>query len=108
MILKKFSYVFPKNYILKHAASSPPNRTFKRPIDHRPRSSKFDKNFLFSLSCLHWANIAGFLKEKNSLLIYERHGNLKYKYGNRSFWSKIYYVGTVGKNVKKVEEYIRN
>lgn len=50
----------------------------------------------------------GFLKGKSTVIIHERHGNLKYKYGNRSFWCRGYYVDTVGKNKKKIEEYIRN
>ena len=49
-----------------------------------------------------------FLKGKSSLLIHERHGNLKYKYGNRQFWCRGYYVDTAGKNVKKIQEYIQN
>ena len=49
----------------------------------------------------------GFLKGKSTLLIFERHANLKYKYGNRSFWCRGYYVDTVGKNKQKIEEYIR-
>ena len=40
--------------------------------------------------------------------IFERHANLKYRYGNRHFWCRGYYVDTVGKNAKKIEEYIRN
>ena len=50
----------------------------------------------------------GYLKGKSSILIHERHGNLKYKYGNRSFWCRGYYVDTVGKNKKKIAEYIQN
>ncbi|AHN72256.1 transposase, IS200 family, putative [Aggregatibacter actinomycetemcomitans HK1651] len=49
-----------------------------------------------------------YLKGKSSLMIFERHANLKYNYGNRYFWSKGYYVSTVGLNTKAVEEYIRN
>lgn len=49
-----------------------------------------------------------YLKGKSSLMIFERHANLKYKYGNRNFWAKGYYVSTVGLNAKVVEEYIRN
>ena len=49
-----------------------------------------------------------FLKGKSSILIHERHGNLKYKYGKRSFWCRGYYVDTVGKNTKKIAEYIKN
>ena len=41
-------------------------------------------------------------------MIFDRHANLKYKYGNRHFWCRGYYVDTVGKNKKKIEEYIRN
>ena len=50
----------------------------------------------------------GFLKGKSSLLIFDRHANLKYKYGSRNFWSRGYYVDTVGKNEKMIKEYIRN
>ena len=50
----------------------------------------------------------GYLKGKSSLMIFEQHSNLKYKYGNRNFWAKGYYVSTVGLNAKVVEEYIRN
>lgn len=51
--------------------------------------------------------IVGYLKGKSSLMIFDRHANLKYKYGNRHFWCRGYYVDTVGKNTKKIEEYIR-
>ena len=50
----------------------------------------------------------GFLKGKSSIMIYEKWGNMKYKYRNREFWCRGYYVDTVGKNAKKIEEYIRN
>ena len=50
----------------------------------------------------------GFLKGKRSILIHERHGGLKYKYGNRSFWCRGYYVDTAGKNTKKIAQYIQN
>ena len=50
----------------------------------------------------------GYLKGKSSLMIFDRHANLKYKYGNRQFGCKGYYVDTVGKNKKRIEEYIRN
>lgn len=49
----------------------------------------------------------GYLKGKSSLMIFDRHANLKYKYGNRHFWCKGYYVDTVGKNKKVIEEYIK-
>ena len=53
------------------------------------------------------SEILGYLKGKSSLIIFDRHANLKYKYGNRHFWCRGYYVDTVGKNVKKIQEYIR-
>ena len=49
----------------------------------------------------------GYLKGKSSLMIFERHANLKYRYGNRQFWCKGYYVSTVGRNKKVIENYIR-
>ena len=54
------------------------------------------------------AQFMGYLKGKSSLMIFDRHTNLKYKYGNRHFWCRGYYVDTVGKNKKAIEEYIRN
>ena len=54
------------------------------------------------------SEIMGYLKGKSSLMIFDKHANLKYKYGNRHFWCRRYYVDTVGKNAKKIEEYIRN
>ena len=50
----------------------------------------------------------GFLKRKSTLIIFERHANLKYKYESRSFWCRGYYVDTAGKNAKKIAEYIEN
>ncbi len=54
------------------------------------------------------SSFVGFLKGKSSLIIFERHANLKYKYGNRQFWCRGYYVDTAGKNAKKIAEYIQN
>ena len=54
------------------------------------------------------SNFMGYLKGKSSLMIFERHANLKYKYGNRNFWAKGFFVSTVGLDTKKVQEYIRN
>ena len=54
------------------------------------------------------AQFMGYLKGKSSLMIFDRHANLKYKYGNRHFWCRGYYVDTVGKNKKAIEEYIKN
>ena len=54
------------------------------------------------------AEFMGYLKGKSSLMIFDRHANLKYKYGTRSFWCRGYYVDTVGKNKKVIADYIRN
>ena len=54
------------------------------------------------------SNFMGFLKGQSSLMISEKWGNMKYKYRNRSFWCRGYYVSTVGKNEKKITEYIQN
>jgi len=54
------------------------------------------------------SGFVGFLKGKSSLMIFEKFANLKYKYGNRHFWCRGYYVDTVGKNKKVIEEYIKN
>lgn len=53
------------------------------------------------------SQFVGYLKGKSALMIFDRHANLKYKYGNRHFWCRGYYVDTVGKNEKKISEYIR-
>jgi putative transposase len=50
----------------------------------------------------------GYLKGKSSLMIFDRHANFKYKYGNQHFWCRGYYVDTVGKNEKRIAEYVRN
>ena len=54
------------------------------------------------------AQIMGYLKGRSSLMIFDRHANMKYKYGNRHFWCRGYYVDTVGRNKKAIAEYIRN
>ena len=54
------------------------------------------------------SSFMGYLKGKSSLMIYEKWGNMKYKYRNRQFWCRGYYVDTVGKNTKKIQEYIQN
>lgn len=54
------------------------------------------------------SQIMGYLKGKSSLMIFDRHANLKYKYGDRHFWARGYYVDTVGRNKKQIEEYIRH
>lgn len=54
------------------------------------------------------SQIMRYLKEKSSLMIFEKYANLKYKYGNRHFWCSGYYVDTVGRSKKTIEQYIRN
>lgn len=54
------------------------------------------------------AQFMGYLKGKSSLMIFDRHANLKYKYGNRHFWCRGYYVDMVGRNEQKIAEYVRN
>ena len=54
------------------------------------------------------SSFMGYLKGKSSLMIFDRHANLKYKYGNRKFWCRGFYVDTVGRNQKRIEEYICN
>ena len=54
------------------------------------------------------AQIMGYLKGKSSLMIFDRHANLKYKYGDRHFWARGYYVDTVGRNKKQIQEYIKH
>ena len=53
------------------------------------------------------SSFMGYLKGKSTLIIFERHANLKYKYGNRHFWCKGYYVSTVGLNKEKIAKYIQ-
>ena len=54
------------------------------------------------------SQIMGYLKGKSSLMFFDRHANLKYKYGNRHFWARGYFVDTEGRNKKQIQEYIRN
>ena len=53
------------------------------------------------------SQIMGYLKGKSSLIIFDRHTNLKYKYENRHFWCRGYYLGMAGKSTKKIQEYIK-
>ena len=53
------------------------------------------------------SSFMGFLKGKSSLMIYEKWGNMKFKYRNREFWCRGYYVDTAGKDAKKIQEYIK-
>lgn len=54
------------------------------------------------------SSVMGYLKGKSSLMIFDRFANLKYRYGNREFWCRGYYVDTVGRNKAAIEKYIRN
>lgn len=54
------------------------------------------------------AQFVGTLKSKSALMLFDRHANLKYKYGNRNLWCRGYYVDSVGKNAKQIQSYIRN
>lgn len=54
------------------------------------------------------SSFMGYLKGKSSIMIYNKWGNMKYKYRNRSFWCRGYYVDTVGKNTKAITEYIQH
>lgn len=54
------------------------------------------------------AQFVGFLKSKSALMVFDRHANLKYKYGRRNFWARGYFVDTVGRNEKVIKEYIKN
>ena len=54
------------------------------------------------------SQIMGYLKGKSSLMIFDRHANLKYEYGNRHFWARGYFVDTVGRNKKAIKAYIQN
>lgn len=74
---------------------------------------KFRRKVIYGQLKRDIANISvssfmGYLKGKSTLMIFERHANLKYKYGNRHFWCRGYYVDIVGKNAKKIQEYIQN
>ena len=73
------------------------------------KQKKKAKDMLVSIPPkLSVSGFMGYLKGKSSLMIFERHANLKYRYGNRHFWCKGYYVSTVGRNKKVIENYIRD
>ena len=54
------------------------------------------------------SDFMGYMKGKSTLMIFDRHANLKYKYGSRHFWCRGYYVDTVGRNKEAIKEYIKN
>ena len=54
------------------------------------------------------SSFMGYLKGKSAMMIFDKHSNLKYKFGNRNFWATGYYVSTVGRNRRAIEQYIRN
>ena len=63
---------------------------------------------LFRSSYMSVAQFMGFLKSKSALMIFDRHADMKYRYGRRNFWARGYFVDSVGKNEKAIREYIRN
>ena len=76
---------------------------------HEAEACKDHIHMLVSIPPQHSVSqIMGYVKGKSSLMIFERFANLKYKYGNRHFWCRGYYVSTVGRNKKTIEAYIRN
>ena len=76
---------------------------------HEAEACKDHIHMLVSIPPKHSVSqIMGYIKGKSSLMIFERFANLKYKYGNRHFWCRGYYVSTVGRNKKTIEAYIRN
>ena len=54
------------------------------------------------------SSFMGYLKGKSALMIFDRHANLKYKYGNRHFWAEVFYVSTVGLNEATIKKYIQD
>ena len=63
---------------------------------------------VFAPKLMSVSSFVGFLKGKSSLMIFERFANLKYKYGNRHFWCRGFYVDTVGKNKEAIQQYIKD
>ncbi|MEJ8553769.1 IS200/IS605 family transposase [Tepidibacter sp. Z1-5] len=77
-------------------------------LAHTKWNCKYHIHMLVSIPPkLSVSQFMGYLKGKSSLMIFDRHVNLKYRYGNRQFWCKRYYVTTVGRNKKVIEEYIK-
>ena len=84
------------------------HRKEKSPVIEQRQVRQPLQNHVAILPKYSVSEIMGYLKGKSSLMIFDRHANLKYKYGNRHFWCRGYYVDTVGKNAKKIEEYVKN
>ena len=77
-------------------------------LSHTKWRCKYHIHMLVSIPPkLSVAEFMGYLKGKSSLIIFERHAQLKYRYGNRKFWCKGYYVDTVGRNKEVIKKYIR-
>ena len=75
---------------------------------HKANACKDHIHMLVSIPPkLSVSSFMGYLKGKSSLMIFDRYANLKYRYGNRKFWCRGYFVDTVGRNKEKIEEYIR-
>ena len=77
-------------------------------IQTKGRKERADEKQTKPVSETVGSQIMGYLKGKSSLMIYEKYAKLKYKYGNRHFWCRGYYVSTVGRNRRAIEEYIKN
>src|SRR5699024_5140509 len=76
---------------------------------HEANACKDHIHMLVSIPLkLSVSQFMGYLKGKSSLMIFDRHANLKYRYGNRKFWCRGYFVDTVGRNKNQIQEYIRN
>ncbi len=76
---------------------------------HEANACKDHIHMLVSISPkLSVSQFMGYLKGKSSLMIFDRHANLKYRYGNRKFWCRGYFVDAVGRNKNQIQEYIRN
>ena len=73
-----------------------------------PEETKLPVVLNLFLNPIFFPPSVGTLKSKSALMIFDRHANLKYRYGSRNFWCRGYYVDTVGKNAKMIQEYIKN
>src|SRR5699024_12428669 len=81
----------------------------RKVVKHEANATKDDIHMIVSIPTkLSVSQFMGYLKCKSSLMIIDRHANLKYKYGNRKIWCRGYFVDTVGRNKNQIQEYIRN
>ena len=95
--------------ISRYRANNPSVMCQKRSRDNRAAAMPDHIHLYVSMPPKYSVSeFVGYLKGKSSLMIFDRHANLKYKYGNRHFWCRGYYVDTVGRNEKTIKEYVRN